>query len=58
MIDVHFAQWTSVEHREEVHEKIQKKVRYLFFLGRAQIKDGGNGRTVQQKSQGRKEICG
>ena len=28
--EVHFAKWISVEYREEVHEKVQRKMRYLW----------------------------
>ena len=41
---------------EKMHEEIQRKVRYLFW-DRAQIEEGGNGRAVQQRSQGRMETC-
>ena len=56
-IEVRFAQWIGLEYRETIHEKIQRKVRYLFW-DRAQIEEGGNGGTVQQRGQGRMEICG
>ena len=46
LTEVHLAQWISVEHREEVHEKKQRKVRYLLW-DRAQVEDGGNGGAVQ-----------
>ena len=42
---------------EKNHEKMQRKVRYLFW-DRAQIEEGGNGGAAQQRSQGRMEICG
>ena len=44
--EVHHAKQVSVEHREEVHEKVQRKMRYLLW-DRAQIEEGGNGGTVQ-----------
>ena len=46
LTEVHLAQWISVEHREEVHEKKQRKVRYLLW-DRAQVEEGGNGGAVQ-----------
>ena len=49
-------EWISVEYREEIHEKIQRKVRRLLW-NRAQIEEGGNGGTVQQRGQGRMEIA-
>ena len=52
---VHPAQRVDLEHREKVHEKIQRRVPYLF-RDRAQIEEGGNGGAVQQRSQGRMEI--
>ena len=42
---VHLAKWISVEYREEVHEKIQRKMRYLLW-DRAQTEEGGNGGAV------------
>ena len=30
----------------------------VFFGNRAQIEEGGNGGAVQQKGEGRMEICG
>ena len=30
--EVHPAQWVDLEHREKVHEKIQRKVRHLFGM--------------------------
>ena len=44
-----------MEHREKVHEKIQRKVRYLFGV-RAQTEEG-NGGAVQQRGTGRMEVC-
>ena len=41
---------------DKIHEMIQRKVRY-FFRDSAQIEEGGNGGTVQQRSQGKIEIC-
>ena len=38
--------WISVEHREDVHEKVQRKIRRLLW-DRAQFEEGGNGGTVQ-----------
>ena len=29
--EVHLSKWISVEYREEVHEKIQRKMRYLLW---------------------------
>ena len=29
-VEVHLAEWISVEYSEEVHEKIQRKVRHLL----------------------------
>ena len=46
--EVPLAKWFSVEHREEVHEKIQRKVRRLLW-NRAQAEKGGNGGAVQQR---------
>ena len=45
----------SVEYREEVHEKILRKVRRHLW-NRAQIEEGGNGGTVQHSGQGRMEV--
>ena len=54
---VHPAQRVDLEHREKVYEKIQRKVLYLFGL-RAQIEEEEmEEQLVQQRSQGRKEIC-
>ena len=39
-----------MEHREEVHEKIQRKMRYLLW-DRVQIEEGENGRVVQQRGK-------
>ena len=36
---MHIAEWISVEHRKEVHEKIQGQVRDLLW-NRAQIEEG------------------
>ena len=55
--EVHLAQWISVEYREEVHEKIQRKVRRPLWNG-AQIEEVGNGGAVQQRGQGRMDVCG
>ena len=38
-VDVHFAQRVSLEYRKEIHEKMQREVRYLF-RDRAQIEKG------------------
>ena len=35
-----------MEYTEEVHEKVLRNVRFLLWA-RAQIEEGGNGRTVQ-----------
>ena len=43
--EVRIAQWIGLRHREKVHEKIQRKVRYLF-LDRAQNEERGNGGAV------------
>ena len=40
-VEVHLAEWMSVEYREEVREKIQRKVRYLLW-DRAQTEEGRN----------------
>ena len=48
--------WISVEQRTDVDEKIQRKVRYLLW-NRAQIEERGNVGTVQQRGQGRMEVC-
>ena len=37
--EVHLAKWISVEYREEVHEKVLRKVRYLLW-NRAQVEEG------------------
>ena len=52
IFQVHFAQWIGLEHREKVHELIQRKVRYLLWC-RAQKEEGGNGGAVQQRGKGR-----
>ena len=49
--------WINVEHREEAHEKIPRKMRRLLW-NRAQIEEGGNGGAVQQRGQRRMEVCG
>ena len=54
--EVHLAKWISAEHREEVHEKVQRKVRHLHW-NRALIEEGRNGGAVQQRGHGRIEIC-
>ena len=40
---MHIIEWTSVEHREEVDEKIQRKVRY-FLWNRQFNKEAKEGR--------------
>ena len=44
--EVHIVTWISMEHREEVHEKIQRKMRCLLW-DRAETEEGGNGGAVQ-----------
>ena len=46
LAEMHLAKRISVEYREEVHEKLQRKMRHLLWDG-TQIEEGGNGRTVQ-----------
>ena len=48
--------WVGLQYREEVHEKIQRQVRYLLW-DRAQLEEGGNGGTVKQRGKGRMEVC-
>ena len=36
---MHLAQWIGLEYREKVHEKIQRKGRYLLFWDRAQTEE-------------------
>ena len=33
--EMQLGKWISVEYREEVHEKVQRKVRYLLWSGRS-----------------------
>ena len=54
--EVLLAKWISVEYREEVQERIQRKVRYLLW-DTAQMEEGGNGATVQPRGHGRMEVC-
>ena len=44
--EVHLAKRISVEHREEVHEKVQRTMRYLFGIEH-RLRKGGNGGTAQ-----------
>ena len=45
-----------MEHREDVCEKIQRKVRYLLWNS-AQLEVGRNGGAFRQRGQGRMEVC-
>ena len=45
---MYLAQRIDVEYREKVHEKILRKVLYLFGDG-AQIEEGGNGGAVKYR---------
>ena len=56
VFEVYLAQWIGLEHREEVHEKIHRRVRYLP-LKKAQMEKEGNGGAVQQRGQGGMDIC-
>ena len=47
-VEVHLAKWISMEHREEVHEKVQREMRYLLW-NEAQTEEGRDGGTVQQR---------
>ena len=49
-VEVHLAKWISAEHFEEIHEKVQRKMRYLLW-NKAQTEEGRNGGTVQQRGQ-------
>ena len=51
-----YAKWISVEHGEEVHERVQRNMR-LLLRNRAQIEDGGNRGAAQRRGQGRLEVC-
>ena len=50
------AKLSSLEYRKEVHLKRQRHFGCLLW-NRAQIEEGGNGGTVQQRGQGRMEVC-
>ena len=45
-VEMYFATWTGVEHREEVHEKLHRRD---IFFGIAQIEEVGDGGAVQQR---------
>ena len=53
IIEVHLAKWISVEHREEVHEKIQRKVRDLLSDS-AQIEEEERRRRSSSTERPRK----
>ena len=47
-VEVHLANWVSMEFREEVHEKIQRKMRYLLWdLSKEEMEEQFNGEAKE-----------
>ena len=56
VIEVHFAQWICLEYREKYMRRYNGKCDILYGIEH-RLREGGNGGTVQQRSQGRTETC-